>query len=131
LPRLAMPIAPPFLLAAVDPVAKLPVGRHVVELRRRLVVPGRPRPAAVDGDRGPLIGGEQHDVRVHRIDPEALIVVAARRSLERRPRAAAVFGFIRRGPCREHHIGVSGVHPDVDVETLIGAHALPGRARVI
>ena len=63
----------------------------MIELRGWLVVPGGPRPAAVDRDRGTLVGREQHHVRMQRIDPDSLVVVAAGRSFERGPRAAAIF----------------------------------------
>ena len=68
---------------------------------------------------------------MQRIDPDSLIVVTAWRALECRPGAAAVFGFVRRRPCREHDVRVLGMHAYVDVEPLVVAHALPRRARIV
>src|SRR5207244_10609326 len=64
--------------------------RDVVHLRRRLVVPRAPRLAAVDADDRPLIARERDDVRIVRVDPAALIVVASRRAADAAPRLAAV-----------------------------------------
>ena len=84
------------LLAAADAVGKRVVRRHVVELAGRLVVPGAPGLAAVQRDDRALIGGEQDDVGVVGIDPAVLIVLAAWRAFERRPRLAAVGRLPRR-----------------------------------
>ncbi len=81
---------PAFLLAAADPVRKRVVRAHVVELRRRLVVPGTPRRSAVDGHHRALIPGQQHRVRVVRVDPEAMVVVASGRAAPAGERPAAV-----------------------------------------
>src|SRR5262249_50597433 len=78
------------LLSAVDPVWKLIVSDDVIELCRRLVVPGTPRLAAVHAYNRALIGREQHDVRVFRIDPKRVVIVAAGRTFERCERLAAV-----------------------------------------
>ena len=79
-----------FLLPAVHPVGEAVVGGHVIELRGRLIVPGAPGLAAVDGDDRPLIAGDQDDARVARIDPHAMVVVAAGGAAERRERLAPV-----------------------------------------
>ena len=78
------------LLAAVDPVGKLVVGDDVIELGRRLVVPGTPGLAAVDGDDRALVAGEQDDVGIVGIDPDGVIVVAAGRAADAGERLAAV-----------------------------------------
>ena len=65
------------LLAAVDTVREAVVGRDMVELGRRLVVPGAPGFPAVDGDDGSLVGGIEQDIGIVRIDPNVLVVVAA------------------------------------------------------
>src|SRR5205807_7937922 len=70
------------LLAAAHAVRERVVGVDVVELRGRLVVPGAPRHAAVQRDDGPLIGADEDRLRVVRIDPDAVIVIAARRAAE-------------------------------------------------
>ncbi len=68
------------LLAAVNPVRKLIVGDHVIELRGGLVVPGTPGLAAVDADGGALVAGEQDDARIFGIDPDGVVIVATRRA---------------------------------------------------
>ena len=49
------------LLPAVHPVGEAVVRRDVIELRGRLVVPGAPLRAAVDGDDRALIAGDEDD----------------------------------------------------------------------
>src|SRR4029077_10618032 len=78
-----------FLLSAADAVRKRVVRAHVVELRRRLVVPGAPRLAAVHRDDRALIAADQNDARIVGVDPEPVVVVAARRAAPSRKRAAA------------------------------------------
>src|ERR1039457_6764465 len=56
------------LLSAVDPVGRLVVGDDVIELRGGLVVPTAPGGAVVDGNGGALIGGQEDDVGVQRIE---------------------------------------------------------------
>ena len=68
------------LLAAADAVGKGIVGGDVIELGRGLVVPGAPGLAAVHGNDGALVGGDQRDVRVVGVDPDAVVVVTARRT---------------------------------------------------
>ena len=84
------------LLPAVDPVRKAVVRRDVVELRRRLVVPAAPRRARVHGDRRALVGREEDDVGVLRVDEDRVVVVAARRALHGRERLPAVGRAVRR-----------------------------------
>src|SRR5262249_53894690 len=52
------------LLRSVDPIGKTVVDRDVVELRRRLVIPGAPCLAFVDADRRALIDAGNHAARV-------------------------------------------------------------------
>src|ERR1041384_1742634 len=78
------------LLATAQPIRKRIVGGDVVHLRGRLVVPTAEGLTAVHGDDSALVAGDRHDVRVVRIDPEVLIIVAPRRAAKRGPRFAAV-----------------------------------------
>ena len=78
------------LLAAIDPVGKTIVGDDVVELRGRLVVPGTPSLAAIHADSRALVAGQQDDLRIFRIDPNGVIVVAAGRAFDGGEVAAAV-----------------------------------------
>src|SRR4026207_23549 len=82
------------LLPAAHAIRKRIVRVDVIHLRRRLVVPGAPRLAAVDADDGALVTRHGDDVRVDRTDPCPLIVVAARRTAERLPRLAAILRVI-------------------------------------
>ena len=75
--------APALLLAAVHAVRKAVVGDHVVELRGRLVVPRAPRRSAVERNDRALIAAQQDLVRVRWFDPDAVVVVAARRAAPR------------------------------------------------
>ena len=119
------------LLPAVDPVGELIVGRDVVQLRGRLVVPGAPGPAAVDRDDGPLVRGEEHDVGLQRVDPDPLVVVAAGRALDRRPRLAAVVRSIRGDVADKDDVGVRRVHADVEAEPSVLADERPAFAAVV
>src|SRR3954463_103091 len=74
----------------------LVIGNHVIELRRRLVVPGTPGTAAIHGNGCTLIDAHKNDVWVLRIDPDGVIVVAARRAFPRSEILPAVGGFVRR-----------------------------------
>ena len=66
-----------FLLAAINPVRKLIVSDHVIELRGWLVVPGTPGLAAIHADGNALIDGQGNDLRILRIDPNCVIVISA------------------------------------------------------
>src|SRR5262249_46631445 len=103
LPKRDLPIVAPacnsyrtaLLLAAVDPVWKLIVGADVVKLRRRLVVPGTPAFTPVDGDDRALIARYENDSGIFGIDPQRMVVVAARRSAKGRKRMSAIGRFPR------------------------------------
>src|SRR6185312_6393250 len=82
------------LLSAVDPIRELVIGDHMIELRRRLVVPGAPGAAAVHGGGRSLIDAQQDDVGILRVDPDAVIVVPAGRALPRDEVLAAVGGLV-------------------------------------
>ena len=126
-----------FLLAAVDPVGETVVGGDVKHLRRRLVVPEAPGLAAVHRNRRALIGCNQDDVGVVRVDPDRVVVVAAGRALDRRERAPAVGGSIRRRVRGVHDVGILRV--DAHVGEVVAAspdarlrvHPRPGRARIV
>src|SRR6185312_11312322 len=61
------------LLRAENAVGELVVGDDVIGLGGRLVVPGAPGLAAVDGDRPALVDADGHD-------PGVVVVVATRRA---------------------------------------------------
>ena len=103
---------PALLLAAVDAVGEGVVGRDVVELRRRLVVPGAPGLAAVYRDGRALVARVEDDVAVRGVDPEILIVVAARGALEGLERAPAVGRFPGDRGHDEYRVRIRGVDRD-------------------
>src|SRR5437899_472852 len=70
-----------FLLRAVDPVGKTIVRRDVIELRRRLVVPGTPGRSTIYANDGALIARQCDDFGIARVYPDALVIVAPRRAL--------------------------------------------------
>ena len=67
------------LLRSVHVIQKLVVGRHVVELRRRLVVLRRPALSAIHSDRRPAIVAVNHSRRIYRIDPQSVMIAVRRR----------------------------------------------------
>src|SRR4029077_2521848 len=78
------------LLAAADAVRKSVSDAGVIELRGRLVVPGAPRGTAVDAYKGTLVGDEQNSVRVDGVDPDVLVIIAARSATNAGPRFGAI-----------------------------------------
>ena len=125
------------LLTAEHPIRKTIVGDHVIELRRRLVVPRAPRRATVDGDGRALIDAECDRVRIVRVDPHRVIVVAARRALDADPRRSAVERTIGRGVRGVDLIAIVRVGRDAGEIFGASAHALfvvrlrPRRARIV
>ena len=79
-----------FLLPAVKPIRKSIVRAYVIELRGGLVIPRAPRFATVHGDDRALIRAEQNDLRIVRINPNVLIIVAAGSAAPTFPCLAAV-----------------------------------------
>ena len=76
------------------------VRRHVVELRRRLVVQRRPRHAAVEAHaRAPVVAVD-HPTRVLRVDPQVVAVAVRHRHAGERP------------PPVRRHVGRALQHPD-------------------
>src|SRR6267143_2029948 len=78
------------LLCAGDPVRKAIVGGDVINLRRRLVVPGTPGRSAVYGYNPALVAADNHPFWIVGIDPELMIIVAAGCTLDRGPCLAGV-----------------------------------------
>ena len=73
------------LLPTADFVGKSICGDGVIHLRSRLVVPGFPCLAAIDCDDCALIANQQNDLRILRIDPKILIIIAARSATKAHP----------------------------------------------
>ena len=69
------------LLGSVDEVREPVVRDHVVELRGRLVVPGTPGVPAIQRDERALVRAEDLALRVLRVDPQLVKVIASRIAL--------------------------------------------------
>ena len=126
-----------FLLSAAEPIGEGVVGRDVEHLRGRLVVPAAPRSAAVDRDDRALIGRDQDRARARGIDPDAVVVVAARRAAEGQEGLAAIGRLPHRHAGGEDRLGVLRV--DLHFGEVVGpldhplvlADARPALARVV
>src|SRR3954451_16775264 len=82
------------LLSSVNPIRMLIIGDYVIKLSSWLVVPGTPGASAVDRDRGALVDAKQDDVGIFRIDPDGVVVVAARRAFPRDKGFSGVSGLV-------------------------------------
>ena len=100
------------LLRPVDPVGEAVVGRHVVELRRRLVVPGAPARPAVDADDRPLVDAEDAALGVLGVDPQLVEVVAGGVAFDGHEGAAAVGRAQQHGVAGVDDVGVLRLHGD-------------------
>ena len=126
-----------FLLSAAEPIREGAIRGDVEHLRGGLVVPGAPGGAAVHGDDRPLVSGEEHHVRIDRVDPDAVVVVASRRPAQGGERLPSVGGLPDHHAGGEHDVRVSGM--DLHLGEVVGAlgHALvvrdarPALARVV
>src|SRR5215467_8752248 len=83
------------LLRSINRIGILIIGRDVIKLRRRLVVPGAPGLSPIQADRRSLVGSEYHSRRIFGVDPDLVIVVAAGRTAHNRNRLASVFRAIQ------------------------------------
>src|SRR5436309_4483289 len=126
-----------FLLRAVDRVRKAIVGGDVIELRGGLVVPRAPGGATVDGDHRALVGGERNDLGIFGIDPDALVIVAARRTFKTDEGFASVAGFPGGGVRHIDEIRIVGGNGDAHgarsaaTDATVGVYELPRFAGVI
>src|SRR5262249_1092070 len=125
------------LLRARHPVGKAVVRRDVIDLRRWLVVPRTPRRASVDADDRSLIAPENHPVRIVRIDPKLVIIVAAGRALDRRPALARVCRTIEAGVRTVDDVRILRVNdnlaevPAASPEAIVAGDQAPCRSGVV
>src|SRR6266850_253665 len=89
------------LLCPSDPVRKAIVGGDVINLCRRLVVPGTPGRSGIYGYDPALVAGDNHTFWIIGINPELMIIVTAGRAFDRRPAFAGVDRSIHG---RIHHV---------------------------
>src|SRR6266851_1752680 len=94
------------LLRSVHPVGKSVIRRDPIKLSRRLVVPRAPGLATVEADRRALIDTEHDALRIRRIDPHRVVIVAARRTLDGREVVPAVVRTVQVLRRHIHHIGI-------------------------
>ena len=92
------------LLRAVNPVREAIIGRDVIDLAGRLVVPRGPGLAAIHADGRALIAAHDHVIGVRGIDPERVIVVAAGSALVGFECDAAIRRTVERSLGYEHDV---------------------------
>src|SRR6267378_6727964 len=97
------------LLRSVHPVWKPVICRDPVKLSRRLVVPRAPGFPSVEADRRALIHTEHDSVRIRRIDPYRVVIVAAGSALDGREVVPAVVRTVQVLRGHIHHIGISWI----------------------
>src|SRR5215475_12946677 len=122
------------LLRTVHAVGELVVRGDMVELRRQLVVNGRPGVAAVEADAGAAVVALDHTLRVARVDPQVVVVAVRGGHLYEGSAAVGRFpGLVIEDPDR---IGVLRVGEDMLVvpwaplQVAVVADQLPGRTTV-
>src|SRR5262249_52274531 len=109
----------------------------VIKLRGGLVIPGTPGGAFIRTDADALIGGLNYARRVARIDPDEVIVVAARRSFEHRERLAAVSRTVDRRVRNVHGVGIVRIHgqaaeiPGAGINAGVVGNTRPGRTGIV
>src|SRR5260370_167006 len=96
------------LLRAIDPIGKAIVGRYVVKLRGRLVVPRAPRGPSIHGNHGALIARQRNRLRMLAANPNALVVVSPRCPPESHKCFSGVAGFPGAGVRDVNHIWIIG-----------------------
>src|SRR3989442_2838399 len=125
------------LRTAIDPVRELVVGDDVVELRGGLVVPGTPSLAAIHADGCTLVHGQRNDVGVVRIDPDGVIVVAARRAFDGSEVLAGIRRLVRRSVGYVNHVFVLRIdayHGKIiaaSPDPLFGIYKLPALSGIV
>src|SRR5260221_4038519 len=105
-PRGAQASRATLLLTAAQPIRKSVVGVHMIKLCRRLVVPTTPGLTAVSSYDCALIAAQHHHVGITGTNPNALIVVAARRGAKCRPGLVAVHRLPGHGARRVHDLRI-------------------------
>jgi len=129
--------APALLLSAIHPIRKLVIGDYMIELRRRLVVPGTPGLTSVDADGRPLIAAQEDNVRIFGVNPGAVVVISSRRAFDRGEVFSSIYGSIGGGVRDIYYVLIPGIHPHPG-EIIASApyaffiiHTLPLLSRII
>src|SRR5215472_3313699 len=125
------------LLRAVHVVGKFIVNGDVIELRGWLVVPAAPAAAAVHAHAGALIAAEDHPLRIGRIDPHGVIVIAAGSTLDGDKSFSRVGGAVDGNIGDVNRVRVFGIDiqlaevPHATANARISSGAQPGLAAII
>src|SRR4051794_35545437 len=81
------------LLSSINIIGKSIVGAHMIKLCSRLIVPGRKTFAAIYRDDSSLVARDKNDVGIIWIDPDAMIIISARRATKGFPILSAILRF--------------------------------------
>src|SRR6516165_10349954 len=125
------------LLCPVHPVWEAVIGDDVIELPGGLVVPGAPGGAAVQSEQRALVDAEYAPLRVGRIDPQLMVVVAPRSALHRHEGLAAIGRAIHRRVADIDHIRIDRIDGDAAEipaalpDAPVTAHQRPTLSRVV
>src|SRR6266851_6720722 len=101
------------LLRAINPIRKLVVRNHVIELRRWLVEPGTPRFTSVARHNRSLVATENHPPRLIGINPQFVIVVAPGRAFESCKRLPSVARLIGCSIWDVHGVRILRIHAEL------------------
>ena len=112
------------LLTTADAIRKVRVCGDVIHLRGRLVVPGTPGLAIVERHHGALIGDEDHDSRIVRVDPSVLIILSAGRALERHPPGSSVSRSEGHDVGHDDVVRIAGMDEDIGFGDALVARAV-------
>src|SRR5438876_5442664 len=91
----------------------------MINLRRGLIEPRRPGHlarivrASVASDDRALITGYDHRVRIRRIDPRLVIIIAAGRSAQHDPRFSTIPRSVHRDVGNVDSVGIGWIHSDL------------------
>src|SRR5262249_29828704 len=125
------------LLRAINVVRKFIVHGDVIELRRRLVVPAAPGAACVNGYACALVAAKDHTLRIGRINPHGVIIVAAGSAFDGDKSFARVGGAIDGNVGNVNRVRVFGIDvklaeiPHATAYAGIGSGSQPGLTAVV
>ena len=112
------------------------IRRDAIKLSRRLIVPRAPGLASVEADRRSLIHTEHDSLRIRRIDPDRVVIVATWSALDRCKRAPSVGRAVQVLRRHINNVGVLRVHEYLahvpePFDPLVLCRLFPRRSRVV